>query len=461
MWDYVFIRPKDSRTKESTSQAPSTASIASIRTLSNSNPWQHSAHPNNPNVSCLRSGFLAGRMCYGPKSTRESGTPSTQVAGMPELEKQDIDDRNVRSISGGPDLTASLQATVNDSSSDEDEEDENEVSEDLMRDVNNRIILVGADTIFEGYQNRNEIQLSCGYYFQRDTSEALRDMVSQSFGLYNLFRGITSVAIGETEAIVPHLDHNDSNGYSIIFQLSGVKGYTRVPQLGLDITHAVDDVIFLPTSQLVHFTSSRNTDSKRIMAQRMMTLSELAAMGAGGRGTNQGLAQYGAMLREKGVFACPVLYLARLNVLPNRAPSSQSSFPTFAERKDWYDLPLLSQVRDPTKLISYKTQQEAMINALLAAVVFSSKSTHENQRTGARLAEEEEVSIDAIARAGGWATATLETAYLSTLPRKSMRVIAGHPKKKGFFVLPRAVVPETLKDQVFPEIKKWYDDSCL
>lgn len=91
-------------------------------------------------------------------------------------------------------------------------------------------------------------------------------MVSQSFGLYNLFRGITSVAIGETEAIVPHLDHNGSNGYSIIFQLSGVKGYTRVPQLSLDITHAVDDVIFLPTSQLVHFTSSRNTDSKRIMA---------------------------------------------------------------------------------------------------------------------------------------------------------------------------------------------------
>ncbi|OXG50238.1 hypothetical protein J010_02994 [Cryptococcus neoformans] len=370
MWDYVFIRPKDSRTKESTSQAPSTASIASLRILSNSNPWQHSAHPNNPNVSCLRSGFLAGRMCYGLESTRESGTPSTQVAGMPELEEQDIDVRNVRSISGGPDLTASLQATVNDSSSDEDEEDENEVSEGLMRDVNNRIILVGAgmskkrksnagkksavpgknrsnmdetsrkkggkgekkgcsritvllksswmnqlglegirncqltsavvktwhpktkqwythfialhrateqrpkekhvdkmmDTIFEGYQNRNEIQLSCGYCFQRDTSEALRGMVSQSFGLYNLFRGITSVAIGETEAIVPHLDHNGSNGYSIIFQLSGVKGYTRVPQLSLDITHAVDDVIFLPTSQLVHFTSSRNTDSKRIMA---------------------------------------------------------------------------------------------------------------------------------------------------------------------------------------------------
>lgn len=103
-----------------------------------------------------------------------------------------------------------------------------------------------------------------------------------------------------------------------------------------------------------------------------------------------------------------------------------------------------------------------MINALLAAGVFPSKLTHENRKTGARLAEKGELSIDDIARAGGWATATLETTHLSALPRKSMRVIAGHPKKKGFFVLPRAVVvPDTLKGQVFPEIKKWYDDNCL
>lgn len=70
-------------------------------------------------------------------------------------------------------------------------------------------------------------------------------------------------------------------------------------------------------------------------------------------------------------------------------------------------LSILSQVRDPTKPISYKAQQEAMINALLNAGVFSSKSTHENQRTGARLAEKREVSIDDIARTGGWTTGDL------------------------------------------------------
>lgn len=49
------------------------------------------------------------------------------------------------------------------------------------------------------------------------------------------------------------------------------------------------------------------------------------------------------------------------------------------------------------------------------------------------LAEKREVSIDDIARVGGWAMVTLKTTYLSALPRKSMWLIAGHPKKKGFF----------------------------
>lgn len=567
MWDYVFTRPKNSRTKGFTSQAPSTTSVISLPILPNSNSSQHSAHPSNSNVSRLRNGSLAGRVCFEPESVRENGTPSTQLAGVAELEEEDIDDSDdessdndremeddgvetsVRSIRDGPDLAAYLQVTVNDNSSDEDEEDENEVPEGLMRDVNDRIIPIGADmskkkrnsaakksavhgknrsnmdetlqkkgekrrtaekrrlqpdpsltqveldetlnnvvekhgnlsaattreeriqlglerirncqlspaavktwyyaivslwteqsvtnsgtghpwtkqwhnlftalhrvteqrrkekhvdkmidTIFEGYQTRNEIQQSYGYYFQKGTPEALRDMVSQSFGLYNLFRG--------------------------------------------------DSQKMVTLSELAALVLEEEGPTKCVA---------IVAVSRAGKRNTKGLAQYGAMLRAKDVFACPVWALSawlfvRFNILPNCPPSSQSSFPSFAERKDWYDLPLLSQVRDPTKPISYKTQQEAMINALLAAGVFPSKSTHENRRTGARLAEKGEVSIDDIARAGGWATATLETTYLSALPRKSMRVIAGHPKKKGFFVLPRAVVvPDTLKGQVFPEIKK-------
>ncbi|AFR93970.2 hypothetical protein CNAG_02719 [Cryptococcus neoformans var. grubii H99] len=95
--------------------------------------------------------------------------------------------------------------------------------------------------------------------------------------------------------------------------------------------------------------------------------------------------------------------------------------PFLAERKDWYDFPLLSQVGDPTKPVSYKAEREAMINALLAAGVFSSKSTHENRRTGARLAGKRDMAVDDTARAGGWTPATLEMTYLSALPCKGIR----------------------------------------
>ena len=106
--------------------------------------------------------------------------------------------------------------------------------------------------------------------------------------------------------------------------------------------------------------------------------------------------------------------------------------------------------------ISYETQAQAMRNALRYAGVLGSKATHENRRFGARLAELGGASYDQIARAGGWATAVMDTAYLSHLPRQAMRAIAGHPKDGGLFFLPRAVdVPESLQRKVFPDIEKW------
>lgn len=66
---------------------------------------------------------------------------------------------------------------------------------------------------------------------------------------------VSSVAIGYAEAGVAHLDINDGNGYSFIFQVGGPAGYTRVPQLGVDIAHRTGDVVMLPTSQLVHHAS--------------------------------------------------------------------------------------------------------------------------------------------------------------------------------------------------------------
>ena len=91
-----------------------------------------------------------------------------------------------------------------------------------------------------------------------------------------------------------------------------------------------------------------------------------------------------------------------------------------------------------------------MRNALDYAGVLASKATHENRRFGARLAEEGGASSSEIARAGGWATGVMETAYLSNLPRQAMRAIAGHPKDGGLFFLPRAVeVRDNLQRKLF------------
>ena len=149
--------------------------------------------------------------------------------------------------------------------------------------------------------------------------------------------------------------------------------------------------------------------------------------------------------------------MSRFHIDSHCCPESQSSFPSFRERRDWYDLPLLSHSNDPKHGISYETQANAMRNALYYAGVLASKATQENRRLGARLAEEGGASSSEIARAGGWATGVMETAYLSNLPRQAVRAIAGHPKDGGLFFLPRAgEVPDTLQRKLFPKIEQWY-----
>ena len=142
--------------------------------------------------------------------------------------------------------------------------------------------------------------------------------------------------------------------------------------------------------------------------------------------------------------ACsPVLSSIRFQVDNHHCPESDSSFPSLKQRSHWYDLPLLCQPSDPTRPISYETQNKAIRNALNHAGVLASKATHESRRFGARLAESGGASAEEIARAGGWATAVMETTYLSRLPRQAMRAIGGHAKNGGLFFLPRAVdVPQ-------------------
>ena len=137
-------------------------------------------------------------------------------------------------------------------------------------------------------------------------------------------------------------------------------------------------------------------------------------------------------------------------------PGSTSSFPDFSEKKNWYNLPLLSRKGQPTTPIGYRTQERAIKAALDYAEVQTSKKTHASRIAGAQFAEAAGASVSEIARAGGWATAVMEVVYLSAFPREAMRALAGFPTKGGSFFLERALeVPDALQRKLFPESDKW------
>ncbi|OWZ80888.1 hypothetical protein C365_00714 [Cryptococcus neoformans Bt85] len=300
MWDYVFTCPKNPRAKGSTSRAPFTTSNVSLPTLPNSTSSQYNAHFNNSNVSCLRNGSLAGPVCYEAESVGESGTPSSQLTDVPEMEEHYIDDSEGESgdsdremeddgieasvgfIRDGPGLQPpykpqSMRGKKGEKGGKEERKrfqpdlslTGGELNESLITVVekhgdfpvtttreerlqfelerirhlwteqsvtnsgvghpwtkqwHNLFIALHRvteqrrkenhvdemiDTIFEGYQTRNQIQHSYGHYFQRGTLEALRDMVSQSFGLYNLFRDDNQRMVTLSELAALELEEGD------------------------------------------------------------------------------------------------------------------------------------------------------------------------------------------------------------------------------------------------------------
>ncbi|WVQ84859.1 hypothetical protein IAT38_007022 [Cryptococcus sp. DSM 104549] len=67
---------------------------------------------------------------------------------------------------------------------------------------------------------------------------------------------ISATAVGLGEASKPHLDKRDADNPSFIFQLSGAPGVTRLLQCGVDLQHAVGDLLIIPTSQYLHYSVS-------------------------------------------------------------------------------------------------------------------------------------------------------------------------------------------------------------
>lgn len=105
--------------------------------------------------------------------------------------------------------------------------------------------------------------------------------------------------------------------------------------------------------------------------------------------------------------------------------------------------------------MTYNTQYKAIREAFFACGITSKSKTHQGRGSAVRLAEllgVPEFDLRALAR---WNVTAMEGCYLSRLPRKAMRALAGfHPEQNNYF-LPRNIdVPITLQSQIFSDVEK-------
>ena len=61
-----------------------------------------------------------------------------------------------------------------------------------------------------------------------------------------------------------------------------------------------------------------------------------------------------------------------------------------------------------------------------------------------------------VARAGRWDMSAMTQCYLTTLPRETMRVLAGFTVERGSFWSSRDLEPPSeLQEMVFPQVSVW------
>ncbi|GMF16668.1 unnamed protein product [Phytophthora fragariaefolia] len=170
--------------------------------------------------------------------------------------------------------------------------------------------------------------------------------------------------------------------------------------------------------------------------------------------TNQhGRIEYGAALRCKMELICPLNAVAchifwrwQIDLEP---------FPDMSCRENWYDIRFINGKND-MKNMPYNTQLNRIKRAFDACGIDSTVWMHANRGSRAKLAESYGASEEQIRRLGRRNAARMEGCYLTSLPKKAMRALAGFPTKGGSYWLHRAcVVPsKQLQHLVFPEVEK-------
>ena len=163
-------------------------------------------------------------------------------------------------------------------------------------------------------------------------------------------------------------------------------------------------------------------------------------------------------LRNKKPLTCMLSGLAFY--LLYRWDLSDETFLDFSTRSAWYDIRLIKATTgDPKAAFSYNSQQDWVAKAFKYAGITLHKKTHTRRSSGAQMAELKGASEDQIRRAGRWNQEQMVGCYLNSLPRKFMRIMAGHPPQMGCFEIHQASVAplDELLLMIWPELDTWKD----
>jgi hypothetical protein len=176
-----------------------------------------------------------------------------------------------------------------------------------------------------------------------------------------------------------------------------------------------------------------------------------------GKTNAMGRLEYSSVIRHRNPMVCTMAHTAfylffRWNIIKEPVPE-------FRRRPQWYNLHFLKG-ESAEKAFSYDTQLY-WTNRVFAQIGLNTvKKTHIGRSEGARWAELNGVSENQIRRAGHWNSDALTNCYLTHLPRKFLRAMAGfNPSIQGNYYLPRAKIqpPESLTHAVWPWVDEWLD----
>ncbi|CAD7067501.1 unnamed protein product, partial [Tilletia caries] len=171
-----------------------------------------------------------------------------------------------------------------------------------------------------------------------------------------------------------------------------------------------------------------------------------------GKTNAYGRIDYGGCMRAKNASECPHNALAFS--LFQRFHIDNEPFPTFQRRENWYHFHLLVH-EERTVAMQYNNHYHIMKRILGSLDIHTSKKTHLNRGGAARHAEDSGASEGEIRRAGRWNVQQMQGCYLTGLPRKAMRALAGFPTKPGAYHLPRATInpPPALLNKIWPDVE--------